>query len=344
MAHRVGVLCGLFCVAIVPALLGCDLTKMAANGSGDLFQRAAPGFEQHWDWELAGEAMPGNILQTEGLLRVVPENKILVTNLIRLYTGYAYGWVEDRAEVLAAENNHLEAAEQMRRARYMYERARDLGKHLIELEGHEGFDAKYEEGLEPFKAWLQSEFDDAEDDVPGLFFTGYAWGSYINANKSNMAAVADLPFAQALVERAVELDPTYFNHAGLIFEAVFNTNAPGADLDLAMPYWERALEATERKNLLVLVNMAKSYAVKRQDRELFIALLREALEADDINPEQRLQNMVARRRAARYLRQIDTLIPAASDGAGGETPAPVEPASAEPTDAPDAAETAEDAE
>lgn len=319
-------------------MLGCDITKVTANGTSGLFQRAAPALEQHWDYELAGEAMPPNIVQMEGLLRIVPENDIIVLNAIRLYTGYAYGWIEDRAEQLRAEGDHIGAENEMRRARYFYLRARDLSKHLIALE-HEGFDDAMAEGLEPFEAWLQEEFDDPEEDVPGLLFAGYSWGSYINASKSDMVAVADLPFAVALVNRAVELDPSYFNHAGLTFQAVVATTAPGAEAELAAPLWEAAIAATERHNLLLLVNMARTYAVKLQDRELYVSLLREVLEAGDVAPEMRLQNAIARRRAERYLRQVDEVILTARPApAPAATPAP---APAAPTEEPAAATPAE---
>ena len=298
---------GLLLVTSFLALGGCDITKITANGTSELFRRAAPGFEQHWDYELAGEAMPSNIMQMEGLLRVVPENEIIIMNAVRLYISYGYGWIEDRVEQLQAENDYAAAEEQMDRAKYMYLRARDLAKHYIALE-HEGFDEAYAGGLEEFEAWLQEEFED-EEDVDGLFWAGYAWGSYINASKDDMVAVADLPFAEALVKRSVELDPEYFHGAGLTFLAVVATSAPGADLDAAEPMWERALEATERKNLIVLVNMARTYAVRRQDRELYVSLLREVLEAGDIAPEMRLTSMVAKRRAERYLRQVDQRIP-----------------------------------
>ena len=39
--------------------------------------------------------------------------------------------------------------------------------------------------------------------------------------------------------------------------AVVATASPGADLDEALPKWERAMEVTEGKNLLVKVNMAR---------------------------------------------------------------------------------------
>lgn len=288
-------------------LFGCDLTKLTANGTSGLFQRAAPAFEQHWDYELAGNAMPGNIMQMEGLLRIVPENEIIVMNAVRLYTSYAYGWIEDRVEILQGQNDYAAAEEQVARARYMYLRARDLAKHRIALD-HEGFDEAYQGGVESFERWLREEFED-EEDVEGIFWCGYAWGSYINASKHDMVAVADLPYAQALVQRAVELDPDYFGGAGTIFQAVVATEAPGADVAAAEPLWTRAMEVTERKNLLALVNMARTYAVRRQDRELYVSLLREVLEAGDINPEQRLSNMIAKRRAARYLRLVEERFP-----------------------------------
>ena len=292
-----------------PIFFGCDITKVTANGTSKLFVRAAPGLEQHWDYELAGEALPGNIVQMEGLLRVVPENEILVTNAIKLYTAYAYGWIEDRVEELQGQNDYAAAEAQLTRARYMYLRARDLAKHLIALE-HDGFDEKYDAGLEEFEQWLDTEFEsDEPEDARGLFFAGYAWASYINASKSDMAAVADLPFAIALVERSVEIDPTFFNGSGTVLLAVVATSAPGAQIETAEPMWQRALEITEGKNLLVKVNMARTLAVKKQDRAMYIRLLTEVLEAGDINPEARLQNMIAKRRAARYLRQVDQRIP-----------------------------------
>ncbi|MAQ13562.1 MAG: hypothetical protein CMN30_02025 [Sandaracinus sp.] len=313
-----------------PILFGCDITKVTANGTSKLFVRAAPGLEQHWDYELAGDALPGNIVQMEGLLRVVPENEILVTNAIKLYTAYAYGWIEDRVEELQAQNDYAAAEVQLTRARYMYMRARDLAKHLIALE-HEGFDEAYQGGLEDFERWLDTEFEDDEpEDAAGIFFAGYAWASYINASKSDMVAVADLPFAVALVERSVEIDPTFFNGSGTVLLAVVATSAPGAQIEDAEPAWERAMAITEGKNLLVKVNMARTLAVKKQDREMYIRLLTEVLEAGDINPEARLQNMIAKRRAARYLTQVDQRIPPVVTA---PAPAPTEEAEPEADEA-----------
>jgi len=290
---------------------GCDLTKFTLNSTmADALHRASPAVEGHWDYDMVGEALPAQIVQMEGFLRIAPENEIFLEQATRAYTSYAYGWVEDRSEAAAIAGDYEESLYQLRRAKLLYARARDLGKFWISLD-HDGMDEAMTGGLETFEAWLDREFDDP-DEANKLLWTGYAWGSYINAAKDDMDAVADLPFAQALVERSVALDPNYYNGAGVTFLAVLHTSGLGANLDEAQQYWERALRISQRHSLLVLVNMAKTYAVKRQDRELFISLLREVLEAGDVMPEARLGNRIAKRRAARYLRQVDQLFVPAS--------------------------------
>jgi len=285
---------------------GCDLTKFTLNSTmADALQRASPAVEAHWDYDLVGEALPAQIVQIEGFLRIAPENPTFLQQGTRAYTSYAYGWVEDRSEAAAIAGDYELSQYELRRAKLLYARARDLGKFWISLE-HEGMDEAMTGGLETFEAWLEREFDDP-DEANQLLWTGYAWGSYINAAKDDMDAVADLPFVQAMVERSVALDPNYYHGAGVTFLAVLHTSGLGANLDEAQQFWERALRISERHSLLVLVNMAKTYAVKRQDRALYISLLREVLEAGDLLPEARLGNRIAKRRAARYLRQVDDL-------------------------------------
>lgn len=300
-SHRLllGALCGL----LFSVQLGCDFTELTANGTAKLFQRASPAVEQHWDYELVGEAIPGSITQLEGIHKVVPENQIIIEQLLRAYVSYGFGWVEDEVEQMQLEGNYREAQAEQYRARLLYQRARDLGLHWILL-NEEGLDAKLEEGLGPFEKWLEETFDD-EEDAAMLLWTGYAWGSMINMAKDDMAEVADLPYAVALVQRSVKLDPTYYNATGLTFLGVAESMGMAGDMEKSKGYFEKALEITEGKVLVVPLNYAKAYAVKTQDRELFNELLTEIVEAGDISPDTRLANMIAKRRAARYLEHAD---------------------------------------
>ena len=62
---------------------------------------------------------------------------------------------------------------------------------------------------------------------------------------------------------------------------------------------------TDRKNLIIQFNYARTYAVQTQNRELFVQLLEEVIAAGDVNRETRLLNKIARRRAQRYLTDIN---------------------------------------
>jgi hypothetical protein len=80
----------------------------------------------------------------------------------------------------------------------------------------------------------------------------------------------------------------------------------GGDPELAKKYFEEALTATGGRYLLTKTLMARTYAVITQDRALFESLLKEVLAAPaDIYPEQRLSNELAKRRAKRYLQQVE---------------------------------------
>jgi len=293
---------GVLCIV---ALCGCDVAKFTADSTAGLFARAAPAFESYWDYDLAGEAVPATIVQLEGILRIVPDNDSILAQLSQAYMGYAYGWVEADVEALEFEEEYDEADVQRQRIRTMYLRAMDLTRDRIRLRD-EGIDYAVKGTVEELDAWLHEAFQEKQD-AEVLLWHGYAWGSYINAAKDDMEAVADLAYAKAFVERSIELDPDYYHAAGYTFMGVATASEMAADLDEAKLYFEKALDRTERRALLTQVNMARYYAVKAGNRELFDALLAEVMEAQDPLPEARLSNRMARVRAAMYLKNADQL-------------------------------------
>lgn len=299
--HRAGLRAG--CLLVFALLGGCDTAKFTAESTSGLFTRAAPAFEEYWDYELAGEAVPATIVQLEGILRVVPDNEPLIEQLTRAYVGYGYGWIEPAVEALEFEGDYDTANEQRRRAAIMYLRARDLGAHQLRLHS-KGLDEALAGTAEDFEQWLDEEFK-KKDDAGMLLWTGYAWGLYINASKDDMEAVADLPLARALVERSVELDPGYYAATGLTFLGVVEASSLSPDLEKSKAYFEQALAETDGRALMVQVHMARHYAVKTGDRALYEKLLNEVLAAGDVLPTARLVNRMARARAELYLDNAD---------------------------------------
>jgi len=289
----------------IVALGGCDVAKFTADSTAGLFTRAAPAFEEYWDYDLAGEAMPATIVQFEGILRVVPDNEAILSQLAQAYVAYAYGWIEADVEALEFEGEYDEADVQRRRTKTMYLRALDLTRHWIRLYNPD-VDLAVKGTVEDLEAWLQGAFVEKEDAVM-LLWHGYAWGSYINSAKDDMEAIADLEYAKAFVARSIELDPDYYNAAGYTFMGVAIASEMASDMDESKAYFEKALAATERRALQAQLNMARYYAVKEGDRALFDKLLEEVMDAHDPLPEARLANRMARERAELYIANADQL-------------------------------------
>jgi tetratricopeptide (TPR) repeat protein len=289
----------------IVALGGCDVAKFTADSTAGLFTRAAPAFEEYWDYDLAGEAMPATIVQFEGILRVVPDNEAILSQLAQAYVAYAYGWIEADVEALEFEGEYEAANTQRRRTRTMYLRALDLTRHWIRLY-NEDIDLAVKGTVGDLEAWLEGAFIEKAD-AQMLLWHGYAWGSYINAAKDDMEAIADLEYAKAFVSRSIELDPDYYNAAGYTFMGVAIASEMASDMEESKAYFEKALAATERRALQAQVNMARHYAVKEGDRELFDKLLEEVMDAHDPLPEARLANRMARQRAELYIANADQL-------------------------------------
>ncbi|MEZ4288767.1 MAG: TRAP transporter TatT component family protein [Polyangiales bacterium] len=142
-----------------------------------------------------------------------------------------------------------------------------------------------------------------KSDAEALLWTGQAWGAFINMNMEDMATIADVPFAKAMVERSVELDPSFFFSSGKMLLGTIASQELGGDMENSKRLFEEALAQTERRNLLIQLNMARYYAVQMGDQKLFRDLLEEVVKAGDVLPESRLSNVIARRRAERYLGQ-----------------------------------------
>jgi hypothetical protein len=177
--------------------------------------------------------------------------------------------------------------------------------------------------VDEVKSYLRQNFTDSED-VAGLYWAGLTWGSAMAYSNGDMNKLADAPIARALLERSVELNPGFADAGGLGVLGTVEASFPelfGGSLDTAKDYYERALKQCERRNHLVILSYAKVYAVAKQDRELFVKLLREILDSPDLGADIRMTNKVARHRAKRYIKRVDAWFDPALAPPGDEAPA-----------------------
>ncbi len=291
--------------ALILALTGCDLQRLAVNQTADLLTKAMPAFEQDPDYEFVKAAMPGNIKTMEGLYQVAQDNPDLLFMLAQAYAAYAMVFLEDDFE-RAEDMSDAQSAAQ-KRAADMYMRGHRFGLKLLE-QRHPVMREALDKGGKMLEGALEAT---THLDVNGLFWTAMPMAGAINLSREDVEMIALMPKAKALIGRVLELDEGYYNAAPhMIYGALYGGVGKmlGGDPEMAKKHFEKALELTKRRFLLVQVMYAMTAAVQTQDRALFDKLLKEVEEAElSIYPEQKLANVAAKRRARRLKEKADEL-------------------------------------
>ena len=278
---------------------GC-IKAMLTNGQISATRQGSGALDTIADFEVGQTAAAAGLVQFEGMHRLAPDNTDALFLLTKGWAGYGFAFAEDAMDVAQDKGDDDLAAYHKKRAKMAYERAVFYG---LELLGHEadGFnDAKKNE--DTFKKWLDKNFDD-KDDAANLFWVGYAWLSRVNIGKDNPALVGELFVGVAMLEKSVQLDPSYNHYAGETALAAYHSRTAMSEMDQSKQLFEDVLAKTEHKSLVVPLNYATHYACVKGDRALYEKLINEVLTADDPDPQQRFTNMIAKRRARRALQK-----------------------------------------
>lgn len=278
---------------------GC-IKQMVLDGQIQATLEASAAIDTMSDFEVARATGFNGVGQFEGMHYLAPENEDALFALVKSWTSVTFAFIEDDLE--QAED---ESGTDSHRYRYLrgraiggYDRALRYGGMLLE-KYHPGFEEarKTDASLRKYTA----QFVDPNRDAPALFWTGYAWISKVNIMQDEPAAVADLYIGVALIERSVELDETYMHGSGQTILGAYHARNPMAELDEAKQHFDRSMAIHGGKMLLTAVQYAAKYHCFKGNKEEYEKLLRGVVEAGDVFPEQRLPNVIAKRRAARYL-------------------------------------------
>ena len=290
----------------VSVLSGCSLKTYAINMVGDALASGDSVFESDEDLELVGDALPFGLKLTESLLNQSPNHEGLLLSACRGFVLYSYGYVNYPAEV--AMDTDFEGARVMRaRAARLYQRA--LGYCLRSLErSYEGFGDQLQR--DPDRAVLRIEAGDAERDLPLMYWSAAALGLAISVSPGSAAMLARLPEVEALLERALELDEEWDDGALHEFKVTFAGAVPGdTDYDEIRRHYNRALELSGGQSAGLHVAYAEAVSVPTQNGAEFREMIEKALAVDpDANPDTRLFNLIAHRRATWLLDRVDDLI------------------------------------
>ena len=327
-------------LALAAAGGGC-LKHLALNAAADAVSGSGGAYGRDDDPELVRGAVPFGLKTMEGLADQLPDHVGLRTAMARGFTQYAFAFVQvdaDELEPVEAEEpeaakatekqnerssekedatlekvhaerrGELAARAQALRARAgrLYLRARDHGLDGLRL--RHGITAEALRGPDREKALQSVE----KEDVELLYWTLVPWAAAISLEKRNLQLVADRPVVSALLDRALALDEAWDKGTLHEFSLAWDSGGrpEGTTPAKLQAHFDRALELSKGKRLSLLVSRAENILEKAQDRQGFVAQLEEVKKAPIDDPtmrEDRLANLLAKRRAAWLLDRVGTL-------------------------------------
>ncbi len=271
---------------------------MLLNGQIEATRKASPALDTIADYELARAAASGGLAQLEGMHRLAPKNKDALFMLTKGWGGYGFAFVEEDYEAAQADGKDALAEYHKKRAKNAYDRAIFYGLELMAQEADGFDDAKEDE--KKLKEWLRKNFTEKED-AGILFWTGYAWLAKTGLYREDNELMSFIHVAIALLEQSRELDKEYNHYTATIALASYHARSPMAgEMDQAKLLFEEAIKATGGKTLAAKFGYATRYYCSLVQEGPYDALLKDVLEADDPDPEQRLTNTVTKRRAVRW--------------------------------------------
>ena len=293
-------------VAAGGVLAGCSPARLAADLAGQAMAGSGGVYASDEDPELVKEALPFGLKTMEGLIEISPRNENLRLAAARGFAGYAYLLQETEADPPGATTAERRAIDH--RIARLFLRGRDHGMAGLEAR-HPGFTDALR--ADPEATLAETEPKDTEL----LYWTGAAWAGAISADKRDLAMVAELPLAAAMVERTVALDAAFDDGAAHEFLMLYEAGRPSGSLERAEKHYRRAVALSGGDSAGAHVGYAESIAVARQDRRAFIRALEAALAIDvDAAPERRMTNVLAQKKARRLLEKQEALFLDAEGG------------------------------
>ena len=229
------------------------------------------------DPAMVRDGAPAFLILIDSMLNSNPNNPALLAQSAELLSSYAGAFV---TEPERAKKMHNRAKRQILDSVCM---TLDNGCNLTTV--------PYKE----FELWVESQ-----SNVPVLYNLGSVWAGWIQASSDDFGAVAELARVKSIMERVRDLDDSHANGGVYLYLGVFDTLVPpglGGKPEQGKAHFERALEISDGRNLMVKVMYAEQYARLIFDRDLHDSLLKEVLSSPADSVGLTLMNTVAQERA-----------------------------------------------
>ena len=269
----------------VSMLSGCaSLMSNAASGLADNLSSAI--FNQD-DPETVRAGMPSYMLLMDSFVEGSPDDPAMLGAAANLYASYGAVFADDEV-----------------RASRLTKRARDYAL--------KGICVTYAAACE----WRDLSYDDFVATLDGLtgkhadavYVYSFATLTYLRAHQSDMNSLAELPQAEALVKRYLEISGEAPKASAHMYLGIILTIFPpslGGKPEEAREHFEKAIEMSGGKDLGAKVEFAKGYAKLLYERELHDQLVDEVLSASPYAEGLTLTNVMAQEEALKLRAEAD---------------------------------------
>ena len=236
------------------------------------------------DLKTVEQGLPTYLLIVDGLLENYPENTKILQTASALNGAYAGVFVEDQE-----------------RKKRLVEKSFKLALKATCAHKSKACDVR-KMPFDEYKSLLQSMT--GKEDIAALYSLGSAWASNIQLNSSDWNAIADLARVEALMSHVTTTAPNYEKGMPWLYLGVLNSLLPqslGGKPEQAKQSFEKAIEVSQGRNLIVKVYYAQQYARLVFDQQLHDRLLNEVLNSDPHEELLTLQNVYAQKLAKALL-------------------------------------------
>lgn len=280
----------LFFTCMILQLGACSIAELTVKASMPMIEGGMQALNRETDLQLAEDAMPANIELMEGMIINAPDNTELRNYAAQAYYGYAYGFIEDQNK---------------QRAVNFYQRGLNHALYNLHDEGITRQDLNGDLNS------LQSKLNQLDkSDVAALFWAASNWAKWIDHNRDQPAAIADLPKTAMLMQRALELDESYFM-AGphLFFGVYYGSRSPmlGGNFTLSEKHFDVARKLNNNQLLMVDLLQAEYLDRQKYDQAAFHNRLTTLINTDSSpTKDTALINNIAKRKAKLLLEKEST--------------------------------------
>jgi hypothetical protein len=249
-------------------------------------QPAVGNIQQQTDINLVCEGIPAYLLMIDSMLVSSPKNKYLLLSGAQSYSAYAMaleecGGVGDK------------------RIEPITDKAKLYGRRLLRHYLPSTTEGQDYQALDQELAKLD------RSDVPDVFWGTFGWLTWVKDQKGSPESIADIVLIEKIMARLLQLDESYQGGSIHLFFGAYYAAKPtmfGGRPDLSKIHFEKALQLSKRKFLMIQTTYAETLAKATLDQKLYDQLLKEVIAFPlDSAPEFGLSNQIAKHRAKRLL-------------------------------------------